>query len=184
VRRLVGEIDAASTRIYTLVAAVKGFTYMDQAAVPKLVNVSQGLSDTLTVLQSKARSKSVDLELKLESEPLAIDGFGGELNQVWANLIDNAIDASSPGGRVLVSATEDVEGVLVRVKDDGPGIPADIQGRIFDPFFTTKPVGQGTGLGLDIAHRLVQRHRGNIELTTGPGGTEFRVRLPTASRAE
>ncbi len=181
VRRLAAEINTASTRIHTLVAAVKGFTYMDQSAVPKLVDVGQGLSDTLTVLKSKARSKAIELRLDLEPELPSVDGFGGELNQVWANLIDNALDAVHQGGRVLVAAVQEGDGILVRVTDNGPGIPEDIRGRIFDPFFTTKRVGEGTGLGLDIARRLVQRHKGDIEVTTGPDGTEFSVRLPATS---
>jgi len=181
VRRLASEIDTASSRIYTLVAAVKGFTYMDQAAAPKLVRVEKGLSDTLTVLMSKARSKSIDLRLELEPELPCVDGFGGELNQVWSNLVDNALDAVGPGGHVVVSAAREGAELLVRVVDDGPGIPVEIRGNIFDPFFTTKRIGEGTGLGLDIARRFVQRHKGMIDFTTGPSGTEFRVRLPFAA---
>jgi signal transduction histidine kinase len=180
VRRLASEIETASARIYTLVAAVKGHTYMDQTAAPKLVKVEQGLSDTLTVFMSKAQEKSVDLRLELEAELPSVDGFGGELNHVWSKLVDNALDAVGHGGRVVVSAQREGGDVLVRVIDDGPGIPVEIRGQIFDPFFTTKPVGGGTGLGLDIARRLVQRHKGEIDFTTGPSGTEFRVRLPFA----
>jgi signal transduction histidine kinase len=99
---------------------------------------------------------------------------------VWANLVDNAIDAA-PGGRVRIHAAADGDHVVVRVVDDGPGIPEDVLSRIFDPFFTTKDVGEGTGLGLDIARRIVQRHRGAIDVSTGQGGTEFRVSLPAAA---
>src|SRR5262249_13085827 len=183
VRRLASEIDTASSRIYSLVAAVKGFTYMDQAVAPKEVQVERGLSDTLTVHMSKARSKSVDLRLELEPELPCVDGFGGELNQVWSNLVDNALDAVEPGGHVVVSAVRESAGVLVRVLDNGPGIPVEIRGRVFDPFFTTKRVGEGMGMGLDIARRLVQRHKGEIDFTTGPSGTEFRVLLPFAPPA-
>jgi signal transduction histidine kinase len=107
---------------------------------------------------------------------------GVELNQVWMNLIDNAIDAVAKGGHVSVIAARELGNVVVTVVDDGPGIPANVQGRIFDPFFTTKPVGQGTGLGLDIVRRLIQRHEGAIDVTSRPGRTEFRVSLP-ASKA-
>ena len=101
---------------------------------------------------------------------------------MWANLVDNAIDAT-PGGHVRVEADAADDAVVVRVVDDGPGIPPDVASRIFDPFFTTKEIGQGTGLGLDIARRIVQRHRGAIDMTTGPGGTEFRVTLPDVAAA-
>jgi signal transduction histidine kinase len=178
VRRLASEIEMAASRIYSLVAAVKGFTYLDQSQVPKAVDLKQGLSDTLTVLRAKARAKSVDLRLELEPELPHIQGFGGELNQVWANLIDNALDAAPQAGRVTVSAARDRESVVVRVSDDGAGIPDEIRDRIFDPFFTTKRVGEGTGLGLDIARRIVHRHDGDIDVTSGPGGTHFTVTLP------
>jgi signal transduction histidine kinase len=107
-------------------------------------------------------------------------GYGGELNQVWANLIDNALDAVSENGRVMVTARAEAGRVVVRVTDDGSGIPAEVKGRIFDPFFTTKPVGKGTGLGLDIVRRLVDQNNGAIEVESEPGRTEFRVSLPLA----
>jgi signal transduction histidine kinase len=105
-----------------------------------------------------------------------VAGFGGELNQVWANLVDNALDAAK--GEVVVSAAPQGSSVVVRVVDDGPGLPPANRERIFDPFFTTKPVGQGTGLGLDIARRVVRKHRGEIDVDSRPGRTEFRVTLP------
>jgi len=178
-RSLAAEIDVAASRIHTLVAAVKGFTYVDQQATLKPVAIGQGLSDTVTVLRSKAKAKSVGVELDVDPLLPTVDGYGGELNQVWANLLDNAIDAT-PGGHVRVKATATDHSVCVRVIDDGPGIPADIANRIFDPFFTTKDVGHGTGLGLDIARRIVQRHHGDISFTTGATGTEFRVSLPAS----
>jgi signal transduction histidine kinase len=109
-----------------------------------------------------------------------IKGFGGELNQIWANLVENALDAVGEGGSVELSANRERDSVVVCVTDNGPGIPEGIRDRIFDPFFTTKPVGKGTGLGLDIVRRLVQRHNGQIELDSRPGKTEFRVTLPIA----
>ena len=154
---------------------------MDRAAVPEPVNVERGLASTLVVLRAKAKSKSIRLSLDIENSLPPVQGFGGELNQVWANLIDNAIDAVSEGGRVELVAGKRGNYVVVRVIDDGPGIPADIRDRIFDPFFTTKPVGQGTGLGLDIVRRLVLRHNGQIELESKPGHTEFSVTLPVAN---
>jgi len=180
-RRIAVEIERAASRIHELVGAVKGFTRMDHATAPEAVDVGRGLTDTLTVLQAKARAKSVAVTVEVEPALPRVQGFGGELNQVWLNLIDNALDAVSESGRVDVTATRNGGQVVVRVVDNGPGIPADIRGRIFDPFFTTKGVGAGTGLGLDIARRLVQRHNGEIEVDSRPGRTEFRVSLPVAA---
>ena len=182
VRQLAMEIETAATRIHTLVAAVKGFTYVNQQATLMPIAIGQGLSDTITVLRSKARTKSVEVELRVPEQLPAVEGYGGELNQVWANLVDNAIDAT-PGGHVRVEAESAGAVVVVRVIDDGPGIPADVAGRIFDPFFTTKDVGEGTGLGLDIARRIVQRHHGAIDMNTSERGTEFRVTLPAVIAA-
>jgi signal transduction histidine kinase len=179
VRRLAAEIDTAASRIHTLVAAVKGFTYMNQQATLQPIAIGRGLSDTVTVLRSKAKATSVNVELEVPPNLPAVDGYGGELNQVWANLLDNAIDAA-PGGRVRVKADREGGNVVVRVIDNGRGIPPDIVNRIFDPFFTTKEVGKGTGLGLDIARRIVQRHHGEIEASSGSGETEFRVTLPAS----
>jgi len=182
-RQLASEIEQAATRIYDLVAAVKGFTRMDHATVPETVDIGRGLTDTLAVLQAKARAKSAGVAVQVATDLPKVQGFGGELNQVWLNLIDNALDAVATGGRVEVSASASGGAVLVQVVDDGPGIPADIRARIFDPFFTTKPVGEGAGLGLDIVRRLVQRHDGEIDVDSRPGRTEFRVRLPVAPPA-
>jgi signal transduction histidine kinase len=180
-RQYASEIERAATRIYGLVAAVKGFTRMDHAAVPETVDIGRGLTDTLAVLQAKARGKTAGVTVQVAADLPTVRGFSGELNQVWMNLIDNALDAVGPGGQVEIAATHDGGAVLVRVVDDGPGIPADIRTRIFDPFFTTKSVGEGTGLGLDIVRRLIQRHNGEIDVESRPGRTEFHVRLPVAA---
>jgi signal transduction histidine kinase len=177
-RRLASDIQRAASRVHELVAAVKGFTYMDQAAVPKPVDLARGLSDTLAILRAKAKSKSVRLSADVEPDLPSVDGFGGELNQVWANLIDNAIDAVNDGGSVQVSARRQDGAVVVRVVDDGPGIPPEVRERIFEPFFTTKPPGGGTGLGLAIARSLVGQHEGEIDVESRVGRTEFRVTLP------
>ncbi len=180
VRRLASEISMAAERIHTLVAAVKGFTYMDQQATLQPIAIGKGLADTITVLGSKARAKGVDITLEVEPDLPDVDGYGGELNQVWGNLLDNAIDAS-PKGEIRVIASVPLGKVVVRVIDRGPGIPAHVLARVFDPFFTTKPVGVGTGLGLDIARRIVQRHHGEIDVHTDTNGTEFRVTLPVTT---
>jgi signal transduction histidine kinase len=178
-RQLASEIEMSAARIHSLVAAVKGFTYVNQQATPQPIEIARGLADTVTVLRAKARAKSVEVTVAVAPGLPAVDGYGGELNQVWANLLDNAIDAA-PNGHVRLEAGVADGKVVVRVIDDGPGIPDEIRQRIFDPFFTTKDVGQGTGLGLDISRRIVQRHKGTIDLHTGKGGTEFRVTLPAS----
>jgi signal transduction histidine kinase len=180
VRGLARDIERASSRVHELVRAIKGFTYMDQAAAPTEVDVRQGLTDTLSVMTSKAKSKSASLVIDAPDKLAPVRAFGGELNQVWMNLIDNALDAIADGGRVGVTARVEGAAVVVRVTDDGPGVPKEHQDRIFDPFFTTKPVGKGTGLGLDIVRRLVEQNNGQIDLDSQPGKTVFRVSLPLA----
>ena len=181
VRSLARQIDRSASRVHELVSAIKGFTYMDQAKVAEPMNMVKGLVDTIAVLASKARKKSASLTLDVSPDLPRVRAIGGELNQVWANLVDNAIDAVSEGGRVSVTARAEGSFVVVRVTDDGPGVPAEIQARIFEPFFTTKPVGKGTGLGLDIARRLVEQNDGLIGLESQPQRTEFKVSLPVVS---
>jgi signal transduction histidine kinase len=178
VRALASEIQDASMRISGLVSAIKGFTHMDQATVAEPVDLAQSLSNTVAVLKSKARAKSAAVNIFVEPELPHVLGFVGELNQVWGNLIDNALDAIPDSGRVDVSANLENQRVVVRIVDNGSGIPEQVRERIFDPFFTTKPVGQGTGLGLDIVRRLVRHNDGEIEVESRPGRTEFRVTLP------
>ena len=180
VRSLAWEIETAASRIYDLVNTMKGFTYMDRALTPEPVDVRRGLSDTLTLLEGKKREKSADVRLEVADGLPRAHAVGAELNQVWMNLVDNALDAIAAGGHVTVTATRERDRVVVRITDDGPGIPPEIAGRIFDPFFTTKPVGKGTGLGLDIVRRILQRHEGEIDVESVPGRTQFRVVLPMA----
>lgn len=178
VRALSAEIETGASRIHDLVGAVKGFSYMDHAPTPEPVDIRRGIADTFTMLGAKMRAKSVDVSMNIPDGLPRAHAVGAELNQVWMNLIDNALDAVAVGGRVAVAATQELDSLVVHIIDDGPGIPNDIQGRIFDPFFTTKGVGKGTGLGLDIVRRLLQRHDGEIGVESRPGRTEFQVRLP------
>jgi signal transduction histidine kinase len=176
------EIEAASSRIHTLVTAVKGFSRVDQGAGPARFSIEQGLRDTLAVLNSKARGKDVAVTLEITKDLPQVNGVAGELNQVWSNLLDNALDAAPQKGHVQIKAGRFVDGkVVVKVIDNGAGIPPELQTRVFDQFFTTKPIGQGTGLGLDIARRIVRSHDGVLEFDSRPGCTEFRVILPAAS---
>jgi signal transduction histidine kinase len=179
-RSLAREIETAASRIHDIVAAVKGFTQMDRETVAQPLDVGQGLADTLTVLRNKVKKKSATVEVDVEPDLPTVEGYGGELNQVWVNLLDNALDAIADGGRLDVSATRDGASVVVRIADDGPGIPDAIRERIFDPFFTTKPIGEGTGLGLDIVRRLVNRNNGTIDVESRPGRTVFTVTLRPA----
>jgi signal transduction histidine kinase len=184
IRSLASEIQEAAMRVSGLVTAIKGFTHMDQALVAEAVDLRQGLGNTVSVLRAKAKGKSASVVVDVAPDLPPVRGFIGELNQVWANLIDNALDAIPTAGRVEVRAARGPVGVIVRVIDNGPGIPKDIQDRIFDPFFTTKPVGQGTGLGLDIVRRLVKHNDGVIEVASEPGRTEFRVTLRAGDTTE
>lgn len=177
--RLLHEIDAASARISELVASVKSYSHMDRAADKQPVDVRQGLDTTLTMLGHRLRQKHIRLERTFEDDLPEIQGFPGELNQVWTNLIDNAIDAMDEGGTLRVQATRDGAVVCVRITDDGHGIPPEIQARIFEPFFTTKGVGEGTGLGLDLVQRIVrEQHGGEVHVASEPGRTVFSIELP------
>lgn len=180
-RSLIADIERATSRIHGLVAAVKGFTHMDRALDLEPVDIPRGLADTVALLDGKARAKSVAVSLRSEPGLPPVSGISGEVNQIWMNLVDNAIDAAPSGGRIDVTAALKGDFVVVSVLDDGAGIAPEIKERIFDPFFTTKSVGEGTGLGLDIVRRIVQWHNGDIEVQSQPGRTEFRVRFPVAA---
>src|SRR5215831_12724529 len=180
VRGLSRDVERASSRVHELVSAVKRIAYMDRATTPEPVDLRQGLADTSAILAHKARTKSASLTVDAPEHLTPALGIGGELNQVWMNLIDNALDAVIDGGHVTVSARAEGPRVVVRVTDDGPGIPEELKRRIFEPFFTTKPVGKGTGMGLDIARRFVESNNGRLDFDSAPGKTEFRVTLPIA----
>lgn len=177
-RAIAMEIETASSRIYELVAAIKRFTHMDRAPVDEPVDLPQCIADTIMVLGAKARGKAVAVRVELEPGLPQVEGNRGQLNQVWSNLLDNALDAVSEGGEVVICAGREQAWVVVKVIDNGPGVPPELHQRIFDPFFTTKPAGQGTGLGLDIARRVVRRHNGELTMQSVPGRTEFKVVLP------
>lgn len=180
VRTLSAEIQMATSRIHQLVASVKGFTFMDHARIAEPVDIRAGLDDTFTMLASKTRANRVEVVQRIPFDLPMVQTVGAELNQVWMNLIDNALDALKGGGRLTVLAAVEDGRVAVRIQDDGPGIPPELVGKIFDPFFTTKDVGHGTGLGLDIVRRILLRIGGEISVESAPGRTEFRVALPMA----
>jgi signal transduction histidine kinase len=175
--KLASEIKAATARISELVGAIKEYSYMDQASVQE-VDVHKALETTLLILKYKLRKKNILLTRDYAEELPRVKAYGSELNQVWTNLIVNAVDAMSEGGTLKVRTKREPTDVLVEIRDTGSGIPADLKSRIFEPFFTTKPVGEGTGLGLDTVARIVRKHRGNIRFESKPGDTCFQVRLP------
>ena len=176
VRMLVQQIEQSIGRVVDLVKAIKSYSYMDQAPVQE-VDVNEGIENTLTMLGYKLKNATVVREFD-RSIP-RVTAYGGELNQVWTNLIDNAIDAVNGTGKICVSTCRDFDHIVVEIVDDGSGIPPDVQSRIFEPFFTTKSVGSGTGLGLSISNAIVaNRHGGEIEFVSRPGETRFKVRLP------
>jgi signal transduction histidine kinase len=177
---LLGELRMAVGRISEIVGAVKGYAYLDQAPVQR-VDVRAGLEQTLVILRHRLRD-GVDVVREFDEELPEIEAFGSELNQVWTNLVDNAIDAMEGRGTLTLRAESDPEGdgVRVTVCDSGSGIPDEIRARLFEPFYTTKPPGKGTGLGLHISHNVVGRHGGRIEVASEPGSTCFVVSLPAS----
>jgi signal transduction histidine kinase len=176
---LVGELHESTARISELVAAVKDYTHMDRAAVED-VDVHEGIESTLTMLRYRLKHSRVQIKRRYDRTLPKVTVHGSELNQVWTNLLTNALDALDGEGTVKITTGHGAAGLWVEIADNGPGIPADVQSRIFEPFFTTKPVGEGTGLGLDIARRIVAGQRGSIAVRSVPGLTAFRVTLPLA----
>src|SRR5438552_750415 len=175
-KSLVGEIEQSTGRIAELVKAVKSYSYMDQSPMQE-VDIHEGIESTLTMLGHKL--KNVTLVRAFDRSVPRIMAYGSELNQVWTNLIDNAIAAVNGSGKICIGTCLEDNQVVVEIVDDGPGIPREVQLRMFEPFFTTKPVGTGTGLGLVISNRIVgDRHGGEIEFESRPGETRFKVRLP------
>jgi signal transduction histidine kinase len=184
VARLTHNVGSSSVRISELVRSVKIYSHMDRGGDRQPVNVREGLDTTLVMLAHKLKKKNLRLERRYGADLPAIAGFAGELNQVWTNLLDNAIDASPDGGLIAIEAEPSGSALEVRFIDNGNGIPEGIQTRIFEPFFTTKSVGHGTGLGLDVVHRVVvDQHGGYVDVDSEPGRTVFTVRLPLTSDA-
>jgi signal transduction histidine kinase len=178
IANLLNEIESSTSRISDLVRAIKEYTYMDQAPVQN-VDIVKSLETTLTILNYKLK-RGVVVQRDYQKVPLLVNSFGSELNQVWTNIIDNAIDAMGGKGELRVRTYREDACVVVEIGDNGPGISPEIKAHIFEPFFTTKGVGEGTGLGLDTVQRIVRKHRGNIQVNSKPGDTRFQVWLPLA----
>jgi len=178
VATLLNEIESGTSRISDLVRAIKEYTFMDQTPIQN-VDIVKSLETTLTILNHKLK-RGVVVQRDYQRVPLLVNSFGSELNQVWTNIIDNAIDAMGGKGELRVRTYREDNCVVVEIADNGPGILPEIRSHIFEPFFTTKGVGEGTGLGLDTVQRIVKKHRGNIQVSSKPGDTRFQVWLPLA----
>ena len=176
INHLLTDIQHSTTRISELVQSIKEYSFMDEAPRQE-VDIAKGIESTLVMLSHKLKH-GVEIVRNYDPDLPRIDSFGSELNQVWTNLIDNAVDAMEGKGTLRIRTAREGDEVLVEFVDSGPGIPPEIQTKIFDPFFTTKPMGQGTGLGLDTVYRIVRKHRGNVSFVSRPGNMCFRVRLP------
>ena len=178
---LLNQIESSTSRISELVGAIKEYTFMDQSPVQN-VDIVKTLETTLTILNHKLK-RGVTVQRDYQKIPLLVNSFGSELNQIWTNIIDNAIDAMGGEGELRVRTYREDDCVVVEIGDNGPGISPAVRPHIFEPFFTTKAVGQGTGLGLDTVQRIVRKHRGNIQVHSEPGDTRFQVRLPLSESA-
>lgn len=176
---LADEVGKSTERISDIVGAVKSYAYLDQAPIQE-VDVHKGLEDTLTMLRFKLK-QGIHVTRDYAPDLPRIQAYGSELNQVWTNLIDNAVDAMHGQGELVIRTRQRGGDIVVELEDNGPGIPPAIQPRIFEPFFTTKPVGVGTGMGLNITYNIIQKHRGKISVDSHPGRTVFTICLPVQS---
>ncbi len=180
---LVAEIGQGAERLSAIIKALKSYSYLDQGPIQQ-VDIHEGLDNTLTILRHKLQPP-IEVRREYDRDLPPIQAHGSELNQVWTNMIDNAAYVLADGGVITIRTRRESEWAIVEIEDNGPGIPVDIQPRIFDSFFTTKPLGQGTGLGLDISYNIiVMQHRGDIKVFSEPGRTCFQVWLPLSSHSE
>lgn len=177
--KMVGEIKEAARRISSLVNSIKSYSHMDRSSDKTPTDIREGIQNTITILGHKLRKNQVKLIEEFDEHLPQINAIPGELNQVWTNIIDNALDAmEASGGELTIKADRKGDVVNVQIIDSGSGIPKEIQSRIFEPFFTTKDIGKGTGLGLEVVHRIVQGHNGSINLESAPGRTKFEFCFP------
>ncbi|WP_017732887.1 ATP-binding protein [Nafulsella turpanensis] len=177
-QKLSQNIQHSSARISQLVNAVKAYSHMDRSTEKETTDIREGILNTLTLLNFKLKKKNIKVEEAIAEDLPEACVYAGELNQLWTNLIDNAIDAMPEGGKLRISAAQENSSLKIEIEDNGEGIPEEVQEQIFDPFFTTKQVGEGSGLGLDIAKRIVDHHEGKLTLDSKPGATRFTVYLP------
>jgi signal transduction histidine kinase len=177
-QRLLKDLSEASSHISNLVGAIKSHVHMDRTNELQPTDLHRDIENALTLLGHKIRDKNIRVKKNFCEQLAPVPAYVGELNQVWTNIIDNAIYALATNGELVIETTCDQRNANVRIIDNGPGIPSHILSRIFDPFFTTKKVGEGTGIGLDIVKRIIKRHNGDIKVNSRPGRTEFTVCIP------
>lgn len=178
--KMVTDIEEASTRISELVGSIKSYTHMDKAQDMQAIDLRKGLKNTLNILQHKMRKNKIQLEDQGLVDTPKVKALPGQINQVFTNIIDNALDAMSDGGKLTLISDFDDETVWIEIIDNGPGIPEELKDKIFDPFFTTKDVGQGTGMGLEVVQKILQSHRARLDLDSEPGKTNFKLIFPRA----
>ena len=180
---LLSEVQETTSRLSQIVKAMKAYTYLDQAPLLE-VDLHEGLENTLVIMQHKIK-QGVTVKREYTKDLPHIEAYASELNQVWTNIIDNAVDAMDGNGQIILRTYEDHNDVVVEIIDNGPGIPEDVQSRIYEPFFTTKPPGKGTGLGLHISHDIIaNRHHGQLLVESKPGETKFKAVLPVQMKGE
>lgn len=178
--KMVEDIQESSRRIEELVCSVKNFTHMDRASDRQFADIHVGINNTLTMLGYKIRKGNIHMVEEYDENLPQVKALIGELNQVWTNLIDNALDAMETNGKgtLTINTSQDREFARISIIDDGPGIPEDALSKVFDPFFTTKDIGKGTGMGLEVVQRIVKQHHGSVKVNSVPGRTEFIVCIP------
>jgi signal transduction histidine kinase len=177
-QRIIKDLEEASTRISNLVGAIKSHVHMDRTNEKQATDIHKDIENTITLLGYKLREKNISVKKSFCTDPIDVPAYIGELNQVWTNIIDNAIYALKHEGEITIETTHDSKNIYVKIIDNGAGIPAAILSRIFDPFYTTKKVGEGTGIGLDLVKRIIKHHDGEIKVHSIPGRTEFLICLP------
>ena len=177
-KRIIKDLEEASARISNLVGAIKSHVHMDRTNELQPTDIHIDIENTLTLLGYKLREKNIKVKKTFCEDLASVPAYIGELNQVWTNIIDNAIYALDKEGEITIETSCDKKNVNVKIIDNGVGIPPEIQSRIFDPFFTTKKVGEGTGIGLDLVKRIIKHHNGEIKVHSKPGRTEFHICLP------
>jgi signal transduction histidine kinase len=177
---MVNDIEESSQRIEKLIGAIKKFTHMDRDHDKEQTDIHSGIRNTLTMLGYKLKKGNVQLVEEYDTTLPKVEAYVGELNQIWTNLIDNALDAMEVNnkGKLEIKTRRGKQSIEVAIADDGPGIPEEIKNKIFDPFFTTKEIGKGTGLGLDVVSRIVRQHGGSVKVNSTPGRTSFVICFP------
>ena len=183
-QRVIKDLSEASARISDLVGAIKSHVQMDRSNDLQPTDIHTDIDNTLTLLGFKLRAKNIELTKRYFNDLPKVSAYVGELNQVWTNLIDNAVYALPRNGKLTIGTGFDGKNIFVFIIDNGEGIPKEIVSRIFDPFFTTKKVGEGTGIGLDIVSRIIKHHNGEIKVLSDPGRTEFTIRIPVSTMQE